>query len=316
MAQAQPLITRYRPESFAEVFGHGEILKALQRVLTTDTHPHAFLLIGPSGVGKTSIARLIAKTLNAEVLEIDAASNNGVDAMRELVDIGAHNPLFGAGKRCIIIDEVHVLTKPAWQTLLKILEEPPAHLYIALCTTEAHKVPETIETRCFPITLRSLRPGEIEDLLIAVSAAEEWPLPSLILANLIQYAAGSPRRALSGLQAVQGIDTQDEIQRVLMLLEASSPLANIIQTLLRINHKEVWPRIKQQLVRMDEADSESALPQMVRYLSKLMLSAENEADSTKAWEILECLIQPTQTPDPKAALIAAIGRWLWGLPRG
>src|ERR1700740_1437839 len=98
-----PLITRYRPSTFDEVLGHEEIINALKRVLKTATRPHAFLLTGVSGIGKTTLARIMAAEINAEVTEIDAASNNGIDAMRQLTELGQYFSLFGAESKMFII---------------------------------------------------------------------------------------------------------------------------------------------------------------------------------------------------------------------
>jgi DNA polymerase-3 subunit gamma/tau len=151
-----PLVIKYRPKSFEEVIGHEDMLMALLRAISSDTCPHSFLFTGVSGLGKTTLARITAMELQADPLEIDAASNNGVDATRGLVELGQHMSMVGDGRRAIIIDECHTLSKQAWQPLLKLLEEPPDHLYIMLCTTELEKVPDTIRNRCFHVVLKPL----------------------------------------------------------------------------------------------------------------------------------------------------------------
>src|SRR5262245_52904479 len=111
--------------------GHQGAVAALQRVLASDTCPHSFLLTGASGVGKTTLARIIADALGAEVLEIDAASNTGVDATKSLIELGQHRSLHGKARKMFILDEAHALSKSSWQALLKTIEEPPGHLYFA-----------------------------------------------------------------------------------------------------------------------------------------------------------------------------------------
>src|SRR5580765_2700035 len=98
----EPLIVKYRPRNWEEVIGHQDIIASLSRALATSTHPHAFLFWGPSGVGKTTMARIVAKNIDAEVVELDAATHTGVDAMRELVELGQHKPLSTKGNRLII----------------------------------------------------------------------------------------------------------------------------------------------------------------------------------------------------------------------
>jgi DNA polymerase III gamma/tau subunit len=311
MSNTLPLILKYRPEKFEEVFGHQDIMKAVIRALKTPTHPHGYILTGPSGVGKTTIARLIGHFFQAEILEIDAASNSGVDAMRELVDVSSHNPLGGSGKRLILIDECHALSRPAFQTLLKMLEEPPVHLYFALCTTEDAKVPETIKTRCFPITLRSISPKDIESLLMDVCKIEKWQVVPDVITAVIEYADGSPRKALSGLQAVQGAISRDEVRRILTLIEATDAPIQLCQAVFHSKGPSSWPKIKTLINAIEPDEYETASGMMARYMATVMAKAENEVDAIKAWEILECLVSPTHTWDKKAALMAAIGRVLW-----
>ncbi len=136
MAISQQLINKYRPETWDEVVGHDEVLTALQRALSQDTRPHSFLLSGPPGLGKTTLARIIAGDLHCEIVEISGATHSGVDNMREIVELGSHMSLSGAGRRMFILDECQRISKGGWDALLKITEEPPEHLFFALCTTE------------------------------------------------------------------------------------------------------------------------------------------------------------------------------------
>jgi DNA polymerase-3 subunit gamma/tau len=164
--------TRYRPQKFSEISQPNETVDSLLKQLKTGKTSHAYLFIGPRGTGKTSVARLLAKALNCshlsddgdpcttcdnclaiqsssfvDLLEIDAASNRGIDDIRALREKVKLLPVMGK-RKIYIIDEVHMLTTEAFNALLKTLEEPPKHVVFVLCTTEEHKVPETIKSRC------------------------------------------------------------------------------------------------------------------------------------------------------------------------
>jgi DNA polymerase-3 subunit gamma/tau len=135
------LITKYRPRTLADVIGQDNVVRSLQSIgKKKDTQ--VFLFSGPSGCGKTTLSRILAKMYGVEdnsVLEIDAASRTGVDDMRQLQEIVQYRPFGDSGKRAIILDECHRLSKNAWDSLLKVLEDPPAHIVWCFCTTELIK---------------------------------------------------------------------------------------------------------------------------------------------------------------------------------
>jgi DNA polymerase-3 subunit gamma/tau len=306
-----PLITKYRPAAFDEMMGNDTVIAALKRTLANAiSRPHAYLFTGPSGIGKTTGARIIATDLEAEVIEIDAASNSGVDAMRQLVEVGNHMSLAGSGVRMFIIDECHTLSKPAWQAILKLLEEPPEHLYIALCTTELAKVPETIITRCYHVALRPLKTNEIEDLISVVAELEGWPVHNDVMQAIVQASTGQPRKALSILQAVHDAPSRDEVKRIITLIDASDPMIALCQYLL--SGKKAWKVVRDYLAQIeDDAFDEAALA-CGRYIIGAMLRAESDEAARTGWRLLEALVFPTATYDRKAAFVAAIGRLLWG----
>lgn len=308
MSANQPLITKYRPLSFDEVVGHTSVMAALRKAIRGDTTPHAYMLTGPAGLGKTTTARIIAKELDAEPLEIDAASNNGVDPMRELVEMGNHQSLSGKGRRAFIIDECHTLSKPAWQALLKLLEEPPEHLYLMLCTTELSKVPDTILSRCYHVVLRPLKPEELGDLLTTVAELEDWPVAADVMQAVLQSAEGSPRKALSLLQAVHDAPNRDEVKRIINLMDASDPMHELCKLVIA---GAAWVPVQQVLARIGDDEFEHASNMLARYLLAVMNSAKNEDGAKRAWQALDALLFPAASWDRKAAFYAAIGRMRW-----
>jgi DNA polymerase-3 subunit gamma/tau len=243
------LARKYRPQSFDQLIGQEAMVKTLANAIQRDRLAHAFLLTGVRGVGKTSTARLIAKALNCigpdamggptinpcgtcepcvaiaegrhiDVVEMDAASNTGVDDVREIIEAVRYAAV-SARYKVYIVDEVHMLSKNAFNALLKTLEEPPAHVKFLFATTEVNKVPITVLSRCQRFDLRRI-PGEtLAAHFGAVAAAEEVEVEADALALIARAAEGSARDGLSILdQAIAhgaGIVTADQVRAMLGL---------------------------------------------------------------------------------------------------
>ncbi len=214
------LARKWRPRSFAEMVGQEHVVRALTNALSQGRLHHAYLFTGTRGVGKTTLARILAKCLNCEhgpsatpcgacpacqgieagrfvdLIELDAASYTGVDNMREILDNAQYAPTAGRYK-VYIIDEVHMLSKSAFNAMLKTLEEPPAHVVFVLATTDPQKVPVTVLSRCLQFNLKRLPASRIAEHLERVLHAEGVPFEAAALHQLARAAAGSMRDALS-----------------------------------------------------------------------------------------------------------------------
>jgi DNA polymerase III gamma/tau subunit len=308
---SESLITKYRPRSFEEVIGHEDLLRALQRAIAAPTRPHNYLFTGVAGLGKTSLARIVADKIGAEVLEVDGASQTGIDSIRALIEVGQYRSLSGSDSKMYIIDECHRLSKPAWDALLKTLEEPPEHLYFALCTTEPGTIKETIITRCYHVPLKPLPIADIELLLDIVCEAEEWKPSGDVIQMVIAAATGQPRKALSMIQAVHDAKDRDEAKRIISLVEESEPFLEIMRHL--ASGKKSWEFIRNQISKMGEEDFDSMATQASSYISKVMLAEANDTKAKHIWSLLDALVFPASTYDRKAAFVAAIGRMLWAV---
>lgn len=195
------LTQKYRPTKWSELVGQEVVVKSLKAVLTRDT-VRSILLIGDSGLGKTSAARIFAKTVGCDkwnLREIDAATNNSIKDMRAIF-VDTLYKAFGASPvKVIILDECHALSTQAWKVLLKPLEEPSEHVYWILCTTESDKIPTTIETRCATFLFRPVKVDELRKLLESVVNREGFKTPQDVLDLIARQSCGSPRRALNCL---------------------------------------------------------------------------------------------------------------------
>lgn len=216
----QVLARKWRPKRFADLVGQEHVVRALSNALKESRLHHAYLLTGTRGVGKTTIARILAKSLNCEtgttaepcgvcqactqidagrfvdLLEIDAASNTGIDNIREVLENAQYTPTMGRYK-VYIIDEVHMLSKSAFNAMLKTLEEPPAHVKFILATTDPQKVPVTVLSRCLQFSLRNMTPQQVAGHLAHMLDVEGIAYESPALALLGRAAAGSMRDAQS-----------------------------------------------------------------------------------------------------------------------
>lgn len=199
------LYRKYRPQNWDEVIGQEHVVRTLRNALAHDRVSHAYLFSGPRGTGKTTIARLLAKSVGCvdlDLVEIDAASNRGIDEIRQLRDGIKFAPTVGKYK-VFIIDEVHQLTDFAFNALLKTLEEPPAHAIFILATTEVHKVPKTILSRVQQFAFRRLTVVEIIKKLQKIVEAEKIKIDSNALRLIASYAGGSYRDAESMLEQLR-----------------------------------------------------------------------------------------------------------------
>jgi DNA polymerase-3 subunit gamma/tau len=216
----QVLARKWRPKRFAELVGQEHVVRALSNALDSDRMHHAFLFTGTRGVGKTTIARIFAKSLNCErgqsstpcgecgacrdidagrfvdLIEIDAASNTGIDDVREVIENAQYTPARGRFK-VYLIDEVHMLSKPAFNALLKTLEEPPPHVKFLLATTDPQKLPVTVLSRCLKFNLKRLLPEQISGQMKHILEAEDIRFEAAALAELARAADGSLRDGLS-----------------------------------------------------------------------------------------------------------------------
>ncbi|OQW68120.1 MAG: DNA polymerase III subunit gamma/tau [Proteobacteria bacterium ST_bin12] len=289
------LARKYRPKSFDTLVGQPHVVRALTNALTQQRLHHAYLFTGTRGVGKTTIARILAKSLNCEtgitatpcgvcnacteidrgrfvdLLEVDAASNTQVDAMRELLDNAQYAPTVGRFK-VYIIDEVHMLSKSAFNAMLKTLEEPPAHVKFILATTDPQKVPVTVLSRCLQFNLRQMASATISEHLQNVLAQENISFESAAISLISRAAAGSMRDALSLTdQAIAyGNQTVNEVEvRSMLGAVDQTYLYDILQALISQDGSALIE--KAQTMQMRNIAFEAALNDLANILHQIAI---------------------------------------------
>lgn len=228
------LYRKYRPQNFDQVFGQEQVIKVLKGSLETGKIGHAYLFSGVRGTGKTTMARIFARELGCsdnDIVEIDAASNRGIDDIRALRD-GVNSMPFDSPKKMYIIDEVHMLTKEAFNALLKTLEEPPHHVVFVLATTELHKVLPTIISRCQSFVFKSPTYSVLKEMLKSIVQKEGYSIDAGSLDLIAMLGNGSFRDTQGVLQKLMSYSADTSLTRDETELVTGAPSRQMIQDLL------------------------------------------------------------------------------------
>ena len=226
----QALYRKYRPQTFNDIVGQNHIVSVLKNAIDKDQISHAYLFYGSRGTGKTSIAKIFANEVNSnevyqkenvDIIEIDAASNNGVDEVRDIKEAIKFLPTEGKYK-VYIIDEVHMLTTAAFNALLKTLEEPPAHVIFILATTEIHKIPATILSRCQRFEFKNLSQDQLIDRLRYIAKEENLVIEEAAIEKIATLAKGGLRDAISILDQVSNYSEEITLNHILEVTSSIS----------------------------------------------------------------------------------------------
>lgn len=304
------LITKYRPQTFADVIGQDAVVRSLQGICKSKS-AQVFLFSGPAGCGKTTLARLVAKEFGVEeshIQDVDAASKTGVEDMRQIQDLLRYRSFGESGKKAIIIDECHRLSGNAFDSLLKVLEEPPEHVVWCLCTTNVNKIPKTLQTRCASFVLKSVSDKDLGELYDFVCEQEKLDLPGDIGDLLIRKAEGSPRQLLSNIVVARTAKTKKEAGELLQTAIESDPIRELCQFL--IQGKGSW-RTCMSIVSKIEDPPESVRIIICNYIGACLKNAKDDNAAVVFIQKLEAFSQSYNSSEGIAPLLLSIGRTLF-----
>ena len=240
-----PLALKYRPQSFADIIGQRMHAVVLHQMVLQEQVPQGLLFSGPSGVGKTSVARILAAGLGAsDVIEVDAASNGGVAEVRTLLEVSKYST--GGSYRIIILDEAQSITKQGFEVLLKTLEEPPPSTIFVLVTTEPHKIPPAVQSRLLEFQFHAVTAAAILDRLKYIVAQEGIQIDIKLLAHLAQLSRGNVRTAIQSLDMAVRADVQS-LEGYQRLAGEADPGPALLAALTTGNHGHIFALLESQL---------------------------------------------------------------------
>lgn len=305
----QSFATKYRPKSFDEVLGQDKVVTGLKRVLK-DKRAHAFIFTGPSGVGKTTLARIMASALagkasSANIEEVPAADHTGVDSMRAVATRAHYRALGASPVKAIIVDEAHRLSGAAWDVLLKPIEEPPAHVYWFFCTTNGGKIPKTIQTRCLRYDLKPVGEDDLLYLLCRVADEESISVPDVVLEAIVDGAEGSPRQALNFLESCTHCQSGHEARLAIRSAAQSREAIDLCRWL--VQGRGGWADAVKLIKAMEGVEAENVRIVVVNYLAAALLGAKSNEQAVKFLSLLECFQAAYNQSDRLAPLLRSIG---------
>jgi DNA polymerase-3 subunit gamma/tau len=318
---SKALYRKYRSKKLDEVIGQRHVTDILSRAISQGRVSHAYLLSGPRGVGKTSVARILAheinnleycdERINLDIIEIDAASNNGVEDVRDLREKVQIAPV-SSKKKIYIIDEVHMLSKAAFNALLKTLEEPPAHVVFILATTNIEKLPATIVSRTQRFSFRPISIDDVVNHLSHIAKQEKIKISDEALKLIAEHGEGSFRDSISLLDQLSSLSSSDKDEMIsAQLIEDTLGLApndTINQLIVAVENHDIDKVIKLLNGAFDNGINAIVLISQITNSIRALIP-----DKPQLLPLLDQLIDANRSPQPQLKLLSVLG--LAALPK-
>jgi DNA polymerase III gamma/tau subunit len=304
---------KYRPKTFDAVIGQNGAVASLRRTIA-DGRSQAFLFTGPSGCGKTTLARIVAQEVGCHgrnILEVDAATHTGIDAMRQVAETTTYHGI-GGGSKMVIVDEAHALSAQAWKSLLKAVEEPPQGVYWAFCTTEPAKIPRMILTRCSTYTLNEVDTDDLAGLLESIAEKEKLKVKGDVLYLAAESADGSPRQALNLLALLAPCKGRKEALKLLRQAETEEgPAVDLARALVK-GTLTTWPKAMKIISQLKGTQPESVRIVVMAYLATVLMGQKTDDRAVRLLEIMNAFSKPYPRANDLSPLLLSIGEVMYG----
>lgn len=297
------LEVKHRPDCLDAFYGNKETARILKNYFKgpKEKVPHAFLFTGPRGCGKTTLARIAAETVGAVndcIIEMDSASFNGIDHVRKIQGNIRYLPSGESTARAYILDECHQMSKPAQNAMLKMLEEPPDHVYFFLATTDPQKLIATLKDRCKVLPVAPLAEEELRELMDEVCEAEDKKIPQAVLDEIVENSDRRPRTALNYLDICMVLKKEADMIKAIAPIEAVK--TEIIELCIALMEKKAWKKIVKLIKGLEKEEPENIRLAVMGYCAWVALNKIDQA--AQAYMVMDSF-RETLYDNGKAGLI-------------